>query len=110
MEKIKELSKQNFKTLTPIGGIQEGYYLNYARVYDYMELFCTLRSTLNVCILALSEQLDCTLDITHKETDVKNVLEFAKNLIPFEESNYLDEMRKLILSTEEATFYPKKEK
>lgn len=110
LEKIKELSKQNFKTLSPIGGNQEGYYLNYARVYDYMELFCTLKSTLNVCILALNEQLDCTLDITHKEADVKNVLEFAKNLIPFEESNYLDKMRELILSTEEATLYPKKKK
>ena len=74
-----------------------------------MELFCTLKSTLNVCILALNEQLDCTLDVTHKETDIKNVLEFAKNLIPFEESNYLDKMRELILSTEEDTFYPKEE-
>ncbi len=110
LEKIKELSKQNFKTLTPIGGIQEGYYLNYARVYDYMELFCTLKSTLNVCILALDEELDYTLDIRHKESDVKAVLEFAKNLIPMEESNYLDEMRKLILSNDEDTLYPKKKK
>lgn len=102
LEKIEELSKENFRKLTPIGGIREGYYLNYFRVYNYLELFETLRSTLNVCILALDEQLDCTLDIRHKELDVKSVLVFAKNLIPFEESLYLDEMRKLMLSEKES--------
>ena len=35
--------------------------------------------------------------------DVKTVLEFAKNLIPLEEGNYLDEMRELMLSDKETT-------
>lgn len=100
LEKIKKLGKQNFMTLTPIGGTREGYYLNYARVYDYLDLFALLQSTLNVCILALEEQQDCTLDIRNKEYDVKAVLSFAKNLIPLEEATFLDKMRELILSTE----------
>ncbi len=97
LKKIKELSKENFKLLTPIGGKSEAYYLNYARVYDYMELFNTLKSMLNVSILALEEQQDLTLHIKNKESDVKTVLEFAKNLIPFEEAIYLDKMRELML-------------
>ena len=101
MKKIKELSEENFVSLRPIEVAQEGYYLNYSRVYDYCELFSTLKSTLNVCILALEEQQDLTLYIKNKESDVKIVLEFAKNLIPLEEAIYLDEMRDLMLSQEE---------
>jgi len=98
LEKIKELSEENFVLLNPIGRIREGYYLNYFRVYNYVQLFDTLKSMLNVCILALDERTDCTLDIRDRESDVKSVLEFAKYLIPSEEGNYLDEMRELMLS------------
>ncbi|GGK10972.1 hypothetical protein GCM10007962_01340 [Yeosuana aromativorans] len=101
MKKIKELSEENFVLLRPIEGAQEGYYLNYCRVYDYVELFSILKSTLNVCILALEEQQDLTLHLKNKESDVKRVLEFAKNLMPLEEGIYLDEMRDLMLSQEE---------
>lgn len=79
-----------------MGGKDKGCYLNYARVYDYVELFSILKSMLNVSILALEGQQDLTLHIKNKESDVKNVLEFAKNLIPLEEGIYLDEMRKLM--------------
>ncbi len=101
MEKIKELSKENFVLLSPIGDKREGYYLNYVRVYNYLELFSTLKSILNVSILALEEQQDLTLNIKNKVSDVKNVLEFAKNLIPLEEGHFLDEIRALILSEKE---------
>ncbi|MCR8667537.1 hypothetical protein NO995_07585 [Aestuariibaculum sp. M13] len=100
MERIRELSEENFKLLSPVGGKNKGNYLNYVRVYDYVDLFSTLKSMLNVSILALEDQQDLTLDISNKESDVKRVLEFAKNLIPFEEGIYLDEMRKLMLSNE----------
>lgn len=100
LKKIKKLGKENFMTMRPIQGIRGGYYLNYARVYDYLDLFALLQSTLNVCILALEEQQDCRLDIKNKEEDVKAVLGFAKNLIPLEEATFLDKMRKLIQSTE----------
>ncbi len=98
IKKIKELSKENFKLLKPIGGNNKGYYLNFVRVYDYVELFSTLKSMLNVSILALEDQQDSTLHIKNKESDVKTVLEFAKNLIPIEEGYFLDEMRELMLS------------
>ena len=71
--------------------------MNYIRIYDYVELFSTLKSMLNVSILALEEQQDLALHIKNKESDVKTVLEFAKNLIPFEEAIYLDKMRELML-------------
>lgn len=96
INKIRELGKQNFLTMTPIKGKRRGYYLKYARIYDYLDLFCLLQSTLNVCILALEDQQDCTLDIKNKESDVKAVLNFAKNLIPLEEANFLDKMRELL--------------
>lgn len=103
VHKIKRLGKENFRTLTPIDGIRKGYYLNYARVYDYFDLFALLESTLNVCILALEEQQDCTLDIKNKESDVKTVLAFAKNFIPLEEANFLDKMRELLATEKEGS-------
>ena len=98
LERIKGLSKENFVLLSPTGGKDGDYYLNYVRMYGYAELFGTLKSVLNVCILALEGQIDLTLDIKDKEDDVKKVLELAKCLIPLEEGIYLDEMRKLMLS------------
>ena len=77
---------------------KKGYYINYTRVYDYAELFDTLKSMINVSILALDEEIDYTRDFKFPEHDVSNVLEFAKNLIPFEEAEYLDNMRELMLS------------
>ncbi|MBD0833347.1 hypothetical protein [Aestuariibaculum sediminum] len=100
LERVRELSQENFKLLSPIGGKNKGNYLNYGRVYNYVDLFNTLKSMLNVSILALEDRQDLTLDISNKESDVKRVLEFAKNLIPFEEGIYLDEMGKLMLSDE----------
>lgn len=102
LERIRDLSEENFKLLSPIGDGYKGYYLNYVRVYDYVDLFATLKSMLNVSILALEDQQDLTLQISNKESEVKRVLEFAKNLIPLEEGIYLDEMRKLMLSDEKA--------
>ena len=99
METIKKLSKENLVLLQP-NKHGTGYYLNYCRVYDYVELFSILKSTLNVCILALEDQQDLTLDIKNRESDVRTVLEFIKNLIPLEEGDYLDKMRKLMLTKE----------
>lgn len=99
LKKIKKLGN-NFITIRPIRVIRDSYNFDYARVYDYLNLFAMIQSTLIVCILALEEQQDCTLDIRNKEYDVKAVLSFAKNLIPLEEATFLDKMRELILSTE----------
>ena len=100
LEEIEQLSKENFVLLSPTGGKDEDYYMNYVRIYGYEELFSTLKSMVNVCILALEGQINLTLDIKNKEDDVIKVLEFAKCLIPLEEGIYLDEMRKLMLSDE----------
>lgn len=103
LKSIRELSDENFKLLTPIGGKRGGYYLNHARVYNYSGLFATLKSMLNVSILALEGQEDQTLDIKDKESDIINVLEFAKNLIPLEEGHFLDEMRELMIREEKTS-------
>ena len=100
LEQIEELGKDFLAKLTPSGHSDGSYLVNYFRVYDYLELFCMLRSTLNVCILALEDQQDLTLDIKNKESDVKMVLEFVKHLIPMEEANFLDDVRELIFPNE----------
>ena len=86
---------QEILYLTPVGGDREGYYLNNARINNYVELFGFLRSMLNVCILALEAEEDSTPNIKNKETDVKNVLEFSRNFIPLDEGNLLDDLRQM---------------
>lgn len=104
LDTIRQLSRENFEMMRPANRrTKKGYYLNHVYVHSHFSLFYTLRSTLNVCILALDEQCDMTLDIKNIKEDVKTVLEFAKNLIPLEEGNYLDEMRELMLSDKETT-------
>lgn len=104
LDTIRQLSKENFEMMRPANRrTKKGYYLNHVYIHSHFSLFYTLRSTLNVCILALDEQCDMTLDIKNIKEDVKTVLEFAKNLIPLEEGNYLDEMRELMLSDKETT-------
>ncbi|WP_318343382.1 hypothetical protein [Flagellimonas baculiformis] len=104
LDTIRQLSKENFEMMRPANRrTKKGYYLNHVYVHSHFSLFYTLRSTLNVCVLALDEQCDMTLDIKNIKEDVKTVLEFAKNLIPLEEGNYLDEMRELMLSDKEIT-------
>lgn len=104
LDTIRQLSKENFEMMRPANRrTKKGYYLNHVYVHSHFSLFYTLRSTLNVCILALDEQCDMTLDIKNIKEDVKTVLEFTKNLIPLEEGNFLDEMRELMLSDKEIT-------
>ncbi|WP_437398315.1 hypothetical protein [Flagellimonas lutimaris] len=104
LDTIRQLSKENFEMMRPANRrTKKGYYLNHVYIHSHFSLFYTLRSTLNVCILALDEQCDMTLDIKNIKEDVKTVLEFAKNLIPLEEGNFLDEMRELMLSDKETT-------
>ncbi|TXJ99053.1 hypothetical protein [Flagellimonas pelagia] len=102
LDTIRQLSKENFAMMRPANRrTKKGYYLNHVYVHSHFSLFYTLRSTLNVCILALDDQCDMTLDIKNIKEDVKTVLEFAKNLVPLEEGNFLDEMRELMLSDKE---------
>ena len=104
LDTIRQLSRENFEMMRPANRrTKKGYYLNHVYIHSHFSLFYTLRSTLNVCVLALDGQCDMTLDIKNIKEDVKTVLEFAKNLIPFEEGNYLDEMRELMLSDKETT-------
>ncbi len=104
LDTIRQLSKENFAMMRPANRrTKKGYYLNHVYVHSHFSIFYTLKSTLNVCILALDEQCDMTLDIKNIKEDVKTVLEFAKNLIPLEEGNYLDQMRELMLSDNETT-------
>ena len=104
LDTIRQLSEDNFAMMRPANRCtKKGYYLNHVYMHSHFSLFCTLRSTLNVCILALDEHCDMTLDINNVKEDVKTVLEFSKNLVPLEEGIYLDEMRKLMLSDKETT-------
>jgi len=104
LDTIRQLSVDNFAMMRPANRwTKKGYYLNHVYMHSYFSLFCTLRSTLNVCILALDEHCDMTLDIKNVKEDVKTVLEFSKNLVPLEEGIYLDDIRKLMLSDNETT-------
>lgn len=104
LDTVRQLSEDNFAMMRPANRwTKKGYYLNHVYMHNHFSLFCTLRSTLNVCILALDEHCDMTLDIKNIKEDVKTVLEFSKNLVPLEEGIYLDEMRNLMLSDKETT-------
>ena len=74
------------------------------QVAGYQELLFTLRSLINVCILALDNvAFSNSNPVVEPDVHIKTVLELAVQLIPFEEGEFLDKITELLLKKEELT-------
>ncbi|WP_166967582.1 hypothetical protein [Yeosuana marina] len=102
LQELNKIAQEYFTLLTPTPQCfyRQGNYLEYAYIRNYEELGYTLESILNVCIMALDgyEPNNQKRDIKEAHTQLADVLEFAKNLIPHEEFEFLDKSRKLLLT------------
>ena len=76
--------------------------INHVQVAGYQELLFTLRSLINVCILALDNAaFSNSKSVVEPDVHIKTVLELAVQLIPFEEGEFLDKITELILKKDE---------
>ncbi|WP_111309757.1 hypothetical protein [Confluentibacter sediminis] len=102
LQELNIMAKEHFRLLSPTPEYvyRKGNYLKYAYIRNYEELGYTLESLLNVCIMAMDgfDPNNQRRDIKEAHTQLADVLEFTKNLIPHEEFEFLDKSRKLLLT------------
>ncbi|WP_339916945.1 hypothetical protein [Yeosuana marina] len=103
-KRLKELhraAEEHYRLLTPTPKYvyRKGNYINYAYIKNYEHLGYTLEAVINVCIMALDgyDPNDETRDIKEAHKQFADVLEFFKNLIPYEELEFLDKSKRLLL-------------
>ncbi|MEM9868075.1 MAG: hypothetical protein AAF765_10325 [Bacteroidota bacterium] len=83
-----------FSSLTPQKG---GFEVSKLKVKDYRDLFFTLESLLNVCILALDNENSANHSrIPEPDVNIQAVLELASQLISFPEAEFLDGIKSII--------------
>ena len=63
----------------------------------YLDLFTTIESLINVCILASQGDSYCPPRVKDHGSDIRKTLELANQLLPFEEGEFLDEAYKLFI-------------
>ena len=105
LQALNKMAQEHFILLTPTprNESRQGNYLKYIYIHNYEELGYTLEAILNVCILALDgyDLHNEKRNIKEAHKQVADVLEFAKNLVPHEELEFLDKSRKLLLGNDE---------
>lgn len=71
------------------------------KVKNYCDLLFKMESLLNVCILALDNpNIDANPHIVEPAVNIQSVLEMAIQMIPFPEAEFLDGVKKEVLSGE----------
>ena len=101
MEKFKVIKLENldlpletyFGSLTPH---KRGFSAAHLRFKGYRDLLFKVESLLNVCILAMDNPNSGNHnDIVEPDVCILSVLEMAAQLIPHEEAEFLDEVRRI---------------
>lgn len=104
LQDLQEIAQEHFRLLTPTPPrvYRQRYYLKGVPIENYENLGYTLESIFNVCIMALDAYDDGNQkrDIKEAHKQFADVLEFAKNLIPHEEFEFLDRSRRLLLEND----------
>ena len=95
---LKALIEEHFQLLKPHKTNMGKFSVKNLQVDGYQDLFFTLRSLINVCIMALENRSFSNRPIINEpEVHVQTVLELVVKLIPFEEGEFLDKVEKMIL-------------
>tara|TARA_R110002096_G_scaffold327768_3_gene521907 strand:- start:1141 stop:1458 length:318 start_codon:yes stop_codon:yes gene_type:complete len=99
-KKIKTLeasAKSKLVMLHP-SNVQQGKFKPSFLQFDgYLDLFTTIESLINVCILASQGDTYCPPHVKDHGSDIRKTLELANQLLPFEEGEFLDEAYKLFI-------------
>lgn len=100
LKELRELSGRSFKTLRP-NNHKKGLYTIDLDVEGYLDLLFTVANLIKVSILALDSDESCSSQVPDPATNIKNMLEIALQLLPYEEAEFLDQSRELLLKENE---------
>ncbi|MEQ8421602.1 MAG: hypothetical protein RIB64_16455 [Arenibacter algicola] len=92
LDKIRELAKEHFHTLKRYPSKMELYTVNLI-TEGYLETSFMISSLLKVCITALDAERTPNRVVPEPDQNIKEVLGYVLNMIPYEEMEFLDKIR-----------------
>ena len=95
LDKISELAKEHFHTLKRYPSKKELYTVNLI-TEGYLETSFMISSLLKVCITALDAERTPNSVVPEPEQNIREVLGYVLNMIPYEEMEFLDKIRNLL--------------
>jgi hypothetical protein len=93
---LQELAASSFITLRPNKHKNDSYKVE-LEVEGYLNLLFTVSNLLKVSILALDSEDLFSSHTRSPQTNIRNMLEIAVQLLPFEEAEFLDKVREQFL-------------
>ena len=95
LNKIGELAKEHFHTLKRYPSKKELYTVNLI-TDGYLETSFMISSILKVCITALDAERTPNNVVPEPEQNIREVLGYVLNMIPYEEMEFLDKIRHVL--------------
>lgn len=93
LKKLKKSAKNLFVTLHPLENEKYRFKASFVEFKGYLDLFITIESLINVCIIATQNSKYC---LNNSGNDIGKSLELVRQLLPIEEGEHLDNFYKLI--------------
>jgi hypothetical protein len=96
LKELNELAGKGFKTLRPAIH-KKGLYNVEIVVEGYLDLLFTVANLIKGSIMALDSDESDSNYISNPPTNIRNMLEIALQLLPYEEAEFLDKSRNFFL-------------
>ena len=93
LKKLKESAKRKLTTLQNSDIHKNKFKPSFLQFDGYMDLFSTIESLINVCVLASHVEGD----FNDPGLDIRKTLELANQLLPYDEGEFLDEVHALLV-------------
>ena len=97
IQDLSDSAKTSFVALRPSDCGHDGFRPSFLEFKGYTDLFFTLKSMINVCMLASQGDLSNPSFVKNPGNDVRQVLELVNQLLPIEEWDFLDECYNLLV-------------
>lgn len=93
LKRFRQLAKHKLTTLQNSDIQKDKFKPAFLQFDGYMDLFSTIESLINVCILASHVEGD----FNDPGLDIRKTLELANQLLPYDEGELLDEVHALLV-------------
>jgi hypothetical protein len=95
LERLKELTALNFRTLKPANDKSKTY-ITEIKVLNYFELGCIITDMLKLCILALDHDMHNVQENKNQSINVSLILETVVQMFPLDEMEFLSCIEEIV--------------
>ncbi|GGK16539.1 hypothetical protein GCM10007962_08580 [Yeosuana aromativorans] len=94
LNKLIKSAKCRLVTLNPSNVQKDKFRASFLQFDGYLDLFITIESLINVCIMA--SHIDSSNVTDDNGIDIRKTLELANKLLPFDEGEFLDDVNAIL--------------